>query len=420
MTNFNDTDSHVSNINESNRIQNQYASETIAVRAGIETDTQHGAITPPLYLSSNYSFADFNQPREFDYSRSGNPTRQILAQTLADLEQGAGGVVTSSGMSAIALVLQLLKSGDRIVVPHDCYGGSFRLFKSYEDKGFIEVDFVDQTDEHALQAALDKNPRVVWIETPSNPLLRIVDIQKISDLAKVNNALVVVDNTFLSPVLQKPLLLGADIVVHSTTKYINGHSDVVGGAVVAKDKALYEELKWWANCTGITGAPFDSFLILRGLRTLDVRVKRHSSNATKVAEYLNAHPLIEKVYYPGLTDHQGHEIAKAQQAGFGAMISFKLKGELENTKSFLKGLSLFSLAESLGGVESLVCHPATMTHAAISPEAQETAGITQNLIRLSVGIENIEDIITDLENGFERSQFGSVQSVKPIKQVSNG
>jgi len=396
------------------QLSNNPALETIAVRAGIESDTQYGAITPPLYLSSNYSFEGFDQPREYDYTRSGNPTRALLGQAIADLEKGAGGVITSSGMSAIFLVLQLLKAGERILVPHDCYGGSFRLFRSFRERGLIEVDFVDQTDESALDKALANSPKIVWIETPSNPLLRLVDIRKVSAKAKATGALVVVDNTFLSPVVQQPLLLGADIVVHSTTKYINGHSDVVGGAVVAKDELVYEDLKWWANCTGITGAPFDSLLILRGLRTLDVRVKRHNKNAQRVAEYLEAHPQVDQVYYPGLKSHQGHSIAASQQRGFGAMISFKLKGDLEDTKRFLKGLGVFSLAESLGGVESLICHPSTMTHAAVSLEDQETAGITGNLLRLSIGIENIEDILTDLDAGFAQCRLGEV------KEVSNG
>ncbi len=386
------------------------AIDTVAVRAGIETDTQHGAITPPLYLSSNYSFAGFDEKREFDYSRSGNPTRQILSQALADLEGGFGGVVTSTGMSAIFTVIQLLKAGERILAPHDCYGGTFRLFKSYADKGLITLDFVDQTNHSELTKALEKKPKIVWIETPSNPLLRVVDIQAIAEQAKKHGALVVVDNTFLSPVFQKPLSLGADIVVHSTTKYINGHSDVVGGAVIAKDEQVCEDLKWWANCTGVTGAPFDSFLTLRGLRTLDVRIQRHAKNADKVVEFLNSHPLVEKVYFPGLSDHPGHEIAKKQQTGFGSMISFKLKGDVETVKQFLSGLTVFSLAESLGGVESLICHPSTMTHAAVSLEEQAIAGITQNLLRVSVGIENIEDLIDDLDSGFS--------AISPLKVVS--
>ncbi len=408
------SDKHSPTSEKTHSYKRKYSAETVAVRAGIETDIQYGSITPPLYLSSNYSFAGFNDPREFDYTRSGNPTRQLLAQALADLEQGVGGVITSSGMSAIFLVLQLLKAGEKVLAPHDCYGGSFRLFRSFKERGLIDVDFVDQTDEKALLAALENGPKIVWIETPSNPLLRLVDIKKVSQLAKQKGAIVVVDNTFLSPALQKPLLLGADIVVHSTTKYINGHSDVVGGAVIAKTESLYQDLKWWANCTGITGAPFDSFLTLRGLRTLDVRVKRHNKNAEKVAAFLDNHPQVEKVYYPGLTSHQDHAIAVAQQSGFGAMISFKVKGDLEDTKAFLTGLKLFSLAESLGGVESLICHPATMTHAAISEDAQKTAGITPNLLRLSIGIEHIEDILEDLASGFKLIEL--IQ----VKEVANG
>jgi len=375
--------------------------ETLAVRAGIETDKQHGAITPPLYLSSNYSFAGFDDKREFDYSRSGNPTRQLLGDALAELESGVGGIVTSSGMSAIFAVLQLLKCGDRVIAPHDCYGGTFRLFKSYAEKGLITLDFVDQTNESQLKEALKNKPKLVWIETPSNPLLRVVDIEKIVELTKKTDCLIAVDNTFLSPIFQKPLLLGADIVVHSTTKYINGHSDVVGGAVIAKDQQVFEDLKWWANCTGITGAAFDSFLTLRGLRTLDVRIERHAKNARRLVDYLVASENIEHVYYPGLVGHPGHDTAKKQQTGFGSMISFKLKGDVETIKAFLSGLRIISLAESLGGVESLVCHPSTMTHAAVSLEEQKIAGITQNLLRISVGIENIDDLIEDIERGFK-------------------
>ncbi len=377
-------------------LENLHA-DTLAVRAGIETDQQYGSITPPIYLSSNYSFAGFDDKRQYDYSRSGNPTRDTLAQTLAQLESGVDGVVTSSGMSAIFLVLQLLNKDDTIIAPHDCYGGSFRLFKSFADKGYFKLVFIDQSDPKALAQAFEQKPKLIWVETPSNPLLRITDIEQIVGFAKQHNTLVAVDNTFLSPIHQKPLLLGADIVVHSTTKYINGHSDLVGGAVVARDQQLAEDLKWWANCTGITGAAFDSFLTLRGLRTLDVRLARHETNAAKIVEFLQSHSSIEKVYYPGLKDHPGHAIAKKQQTGFGSMISFKVKGDIEQIKTFLGRLKIFSLAESLGGVESLICHPSTMTHAAVALPEQETAGITQNLLRISVGIENVEDLVTDLE-----------------------
>ena len=389
----------------SNTLPKQLADDTLSVRAGIESDKQHGAITPPLYLSSNFSFESFNQKREYDYSRSGNPTRDLLADALTELEQGHGGVITSSGMSAILTVLQLLKPEDTLIAPHDCYGGSFRLFKSFADKGLFKLHFVNQTDPIALYKALDEQPKILWIETPSNPLLRISDINQLSSRAKAvtnEHCLVVVDNTFLSPILQKPLTLGADIVVHSTTKYINGHSDVVGGAVIAKTEQLAEDLKWWANCIGATGAPFDSFLTLRGLRTLDVRMNRHVKNTQKIVQFLQSQNQVEEIFYPGLVEHPQHQLAKQQQLGFGSMLSFKLKGNIEQTKVFLAGLEVFSLAESLGGVESLVCHPSTMTHAAVSQAEQLEAGITDNLLRLSVGIENVDDLIEDLQRGFDK------------------
>ena len=383
---------------------------TEAVRAGIESDQQYGAITPPLYLTSNYSFAAFDEKREFDYCRSGNPTRQTLEQALSLLEQGAAGSITSSGMAAVSLPLQLLKPGDLLVVPHDCYGGSFRLFNALADKGQFECLFVDQTNAEQIKAAFEKNPKMLWIESPSNPLLRVVDIQKLSDAAHLQDCIVVVDNTFLSPAFQQPLTLGADIVIHSTTKYINGHSDVVGGAVISKDAEVAEKLAWWANCLGITGSPFDSFLTLRGLRTLPVRIKQHQLNTTKVVEYLEASPYVKKTYYPGLETHPGHAIAKKQQSGFGGIVSFEIDGNIENVAAFLECLKLFSLAESLGGVESLVCHPATMTHAAMTVEARTIAGIGQSLVRLSVGIEDPEDLLGDLKQAFKLAFSNEVNS----------
>jgi cystathionine gamma-synthase len=374
---------------------------TAAVRSGIETDTQFGAITPPIYLTSNYSFEGFGKPRKYDYARSGNPSRGALEQALADLEQGAGGVVTSSGMSAVSLPLQLLSPGDVMIAPHDCYGGTYRLFTNLAARGQFELIFVDQTDDAALLKALEKKPKILWIESPSNPLLRVVDIEKLSNLAKQQDCLTVVDNTFLSPAQQLPLLLGADIVVHSTTKYINGHSDVVGGGVVAKDSELAEKLAWWANCLGITGAPFDSFLTLRGLRTLPVRIRQHQENTSQVVAFLDQHPGIKTVYYPGLVTHPNHEIAKKQQSGFGAIVSFELDESKYDIVKFLEQLELFSLAESLGGVESLICHPATMTHAAMDEPAQLRAGITRSLIRVSVGIELADDLLQDLQASLE-------------------
>jgi cystathionine gamma-synthase len=382
---------------------------TAAVRTGIDTDSQYGSVTPPLYLSSNFSFEDFAQPRQYDYTRSGNPTRDQLGKALANLEGGYDGVITSSGMSAIYLVTHLLDKGDLIIVPHDCYGGSYRLFKALNDRLLLNVHFVDQGDSGALRGALGLKPKLIWIETPSNPLMRVLDIERVC--SEVGNEVIkVVDNTFLSPILQQPLSLGADIVVHSTTKYINGHSDVVGGAVIAKRKEVHEDLAWWANCTGITGSPFDSFITTRGLRTLSVRMKQHEENASAVVDYLNKHPLVEQVFYPGLETHPTHQIAAQQQTGFGAMFSFALNQEEICLKTFVKHLELFTLAESLGGVESLICHPATMTHAALSPEALEIAGIGSNLFRLSVGIEDAQDLINDLNTALSRSRLKAVKA----------
>ena len=371
-------------------------SATIAVRAAIETDTQHGAVIPPLYLSSNFAFAGYGEKRDYDYTRSGNPTRDDLAVALAELEGGAGAVITSSGMAALTLLCHLLKPGDILIAPHDCYGGTYRLFENLADKGHFEVLFVDQTDTTAVASACDRRPNLILTETPSNPLLRIVDIAVMAQFARDCGALLAVDNTFLSPALQNPIAHGADIVIHSTTKYINGHSDVVGGALIAATDELTEKLAWWANCLGITGAPFDSFLTLRGLRTLHARIRQHEENARLLADVLVGQPQVERVYYPGLPHHTGHDIAARQQHGFGGMLSFELLGGDSAVRAFLNQLRHFSLAESLGGVESLVCHPASMTHAPVNAEALEKAGITAGLIRLSVGLESVDDLIDDL------------------------
>ncbi|MBT8097454.1 MAG: cystathionine gamma-synthase [Woeseia sp.] len=378
-------------------------SATQAVRAAIESDSQHGAVVPPLYLSSNFSFAGLGEKRQYDYTRSGNPTRDALGEALAAMEGGAGAVVTSSGMSALTLLVQLLEPGDLLIAPHDCYGGSYRLFESLAARGQFEVAFVDQSDAEAFAAACEKQPRLILVETPSNPLLRIVDIKATAALAKKCGALLAVDNTFLSPALQNPLGLGADIVVHSTTKYLNGHSDVVGGALVAATDELVEKLSWWANCLGLSGTPFDSYLTLRGVRTLHARIRSHEENATLIARALRDHPSVKRVYYPGLAEHPGHEIAREQQRGFGGMVSFEIDGGLDEVRSFLDSLQHFSLAESLGGVESLVCHPATMTHSAVNEAALASAGIGPNLIRLSVGIEHGDDLLADIVNALDES-----------------
>jgi cystathionine gamma-synthase len=375
---------------------------TKAVRAGVDCDPAHGAVMPPLYLSSNFSFAGFGEKRQYDYSRSGNPTRDTLAGALADLEGGTGGVITATGMAAVTLVAALLEPGDLLVVPHDCYGGTWRLFNAQASRGLYRVAFVDFHDPLALAAALAEGPKLVWIETPSNPLLRIVDIRHVVESAHAVGALTVVDNTFLSPALQRPFQFNADIVVHSTTKYINGHSDVVGGAVLWRDAELGEKLAWWCNCLGISGAPFDSYMTLRGLRTLKARFAVHEANARALAQLLNEHPAVRVVHYPGLESHPGHALAKRQQSGFGAMLSFELEGGEAAARVFVDGLRYFTLAESLGGVESLVCHPAGMTHAAMAPEARKRAGIADGLLRVSVGIEDESDLTADIEAALDR------------------
>ena len=371
---------------------------TRAVRAGIDRDTAFGAVTPPLVLSSNFSFAGFGEKRAYDYTRSGNPTRDLLGEALADLEGGAGGVVTATGMGAITLALNaLLQPGDRLVVPHDCYGGSWRLFNALADKGAFELVTCDLTDPRAFAEALARAPTLVWIETPSNPLLRITDLRFVIDAAHRAGALALVDNTFLSPALQRPIAdFDADLVLHSTTKYINGHSDVVGGALVARDAGLHDQLAWWANCLGLTGAPFDSFLTLRGLRTLDARLRVHQENTAALVALLDGDPAVRALHWPGLAAHPGHAIAARQQHGFGAMLSVELQGGETGVRAFLEGLEHFTLAESLGGVESLVAHPATMTHAAMSAEARAAAGIGDGLLRLSVGIERADDLVADI------------------------
>ncbi len=376
---------------------------TAAVRAGIDGDSQHGAVTPPLHLSSTFSFDGYGGKRRYDYTRSGNPTRDLLGEALAELEGGAGAVVTASGMAAITTVLALLEPDDLLVVPHDGYGGSWRLFTGLARKRHFRLAVVDFNDPVALGEALARSPKLVWIETPSNPLLRLTDIRFVAEVAHHAGALVCVDNTFLSPALQQPIALGADLVVHSTTKYINGHSDVVGGAVIARDPDLHEQLAWWANALGVTGSPFDSLLTLRGLRTLPIRLRQHEDNAQCIAERLNDHPAVSAVHYPGLSGHRQHALARRQQSGFGAIVSLELAGGESAVRAFIDGLHCFTLAESLGGVESLVAHPASMTHAAMSADARATAGISDGLLRLSVGIEEARDLLADLDAALARA-----------------
>ena len=392
-----------SNKHTSNKASSKKSIATRSVRAGLESDAQHGSVVPPIYLSTNFAFERYKQPRKYDYTRSGNPTRDQLGRALADLEGGAGAVVTCTGLSAITLILATLPAGARVIAPYDCYGGTYRLLAALHAKGTLNVDFIDQCDPAALQAALATETKLVWIETPSNPLLRVVDIRAITQASRAAGALSVVDNTFLSPIWQQPLALGADLVLHSTTKYLNGHSDVVGGAVIAANEELHATLSWWANAIGVTGAPFDSFLTLRGVRTLHARMRVHAENTAAVIELLTRHPAVQTVHYPGLKDNPGHEIACRQQSAFGAMLSFELAGGEPAVSALLAGLECFTLAESLGGVESLIAHPASMTHAGMEESARLRAGIGEGLLRVSVGIEDPADLVADLRAGLERA-----------------
>jgi len=387
---------------------------TQTVRAGLESDEITGAVVPPIHLTSTFAFRGFGEKRCYDYTRSGNPTRDLLGEAIARLELGAGAVVTATGMAAITLVGYMIPSGARIVAPHDCYGGTYRLFDAWRRRGEREVEFIDFGDLAAVKGALSRPAALLWIETPSNPLLRITDIEHFAALGHAAGALVVVDNTFLSPAWQQPLTLGADLVVHSTTKYLNGHSDVVGGAVVARTKEQHEQLAWWANCLGITGAPFDSYLTLRGLRTLHARLDHHGRNATGLAHWLVGQPGVNRVYFPGLSTHPGHEVARRQQRGYGAIVSLELEGGHEAVRAFCSDLSCFSLAESLGGVESLIAHPATMTHAAMDPAARLRAGLADGLIRLSIGIESLDDLQADLAAGLERAALAHPHRVEKL------
>jgi cystathionine gamma-synthase len=372
----------------------KFKKETIAAKAGVGSDKQHGAIIPPLYLTSNFKYGEVGEAQEYEYTRQSNPTRDHLINALAELESGLGGEILSSGMAAITLVANILENKSRVIVPHDCYGGTFRLFSSLAHKGALEVYFINQSQKSFCKEIISEiNPDLIWIETPSNPLLQAVDIQRISEQAKICNSLVAVDNTFLSPSLQNPLKLGADIVMHSTTKYINGHSDVIGGAVITNNHEILSKLKFWANTLGITGSPFDSYLTLRGLRTLNIRMKEHEKNAVAIVELLSNHPLVGNIYYPGLPDHPSHAIAKKQQSGFGGMLSFELNKDFSKVKKFIKAVKILPLAASLGGFESLISHPYTMTHGELTADQKKEIGISKNLIRISAGLENTDDLL---------------------------
>jgi cystathionine gamma-lyase len=370
---------------------------TKAIHAGQEPDPSTGAIMTPIFQTATYAQAGLGENKGFEYSRTSNPTRSVLEACMAALEDGKYGLAFASGMAAESAILSLLSAGDHIVSCDDLYGGSYRIFERVMRRYTVETSYVPAGDLDAYEKAIRPNTKMVWLETPTNPLLRLVDIRAIAEIAHRHKLLVVVDNTFASPYFQQPLKLGADIVVHSTTKYINGHSDVVGGALVLNDEEAYEAIKFYQNAAGGVPSPFDAWLILRGIKTLAVRMRQHEENARAVAGFLAEHPRVEKVYYPGLVSHPDHELAKRQMSGFGGMVSFQLKGSLVDIAQIVRRFKVFALAESLGGVESLVCHPASMTHGSIPKDIRESRGLTDTLLRLSVGIEDKEDLMRDLE-----------------------
>ncbi|HEY8314370.1 MAG TPA: cystathionine gamma-synthase [Candidatus Baltobacteraceae bacterium] len=379
---------------------------TKAIHAGQGADPTTGATIVPIYQTSTYTQDAVGSHKGFDYSRTVNPTRVALETQLAALENAEYGSAFASGMAATAAVLNALSAGDHVVVTDDLYGGTYRLFSRVLSRYGLEFTYVDMADLGAVRAAVKPNTKMFWIETPTNPLLKLIDVRAICDLrkAQAEKAIVVVDNTFASPYFQQPLALGADVVVHSTTKYIGGHSDVVGGAALTSNKDLYDIIKFHQNAVGGVPSPNDAWLTMRGAKTLAIRMREHARNAQAVAEFLEAHPEVDRVYYPGLASHPQHELAKRQMSGFGGMVSFTLKGPEARALDFANRMHYFSLAESLGGVESLICHPARMTHGSIPKQEREKRGVTDGLLRLSVGIEDIDDLLGDLRSALEATQ----------------
>ena len=371
---------------------------TKAIHAGLEPDSATGAIMTPIYQTSTYVQDGIGNHKGFEYSRTGNPTRHALESNLAAIENGKYGACFGSGLAAIDCVIKMLNPGDEVISTNDLYGGSYRIFKTIFEKYGIKFHFVDMLDIENISNVINNKTKLIWVETPTNPMMNIIDIEAVSKIAKSNHAILAVDNTFATPYLQTPLDLGADIVMHSVTKYLGGHSDVVMGALVCNDDKIAEEMYRIQNSSGAVTAPMDSFLVLRGIKTLHVRLQRHCENGEKIARWLNEHPKVDKVFWPGFETHTNHDVAKHQMRGFGGMISFTLKGnQIEEAKQIVKQTHLFSLAESLGGVESLIGHPATMTHASIPKEEREKSGVVDSLIRLSVGIEDADDLIADLD-----------------------
>jgi len=377
--------------------------ETLAIHAGERPDAMFGAISVPIYQTSTFVFEDVGKTRGYDYSRTANPTRKVLEDTIARLEGGKAGFAFATGMAAEATVIHLLKAGDHVISGDDGYGGTYRLFQNVMRDFGLEFTFLRIDSRQRVEEAIKPNTRMLWLETPSNPLLNIVDIEMAVDVAKKHNLLTVIDNTFATPYFLRPIEYGIDLIVHSTTKYLNGHCDVVGGAVVTTSDELTQRVQFLLNAMGTCASPFDCWLVLRGIETLPVRMKQHEENAIAVANYLKGHTGVSRVFYPGLESHPGHKIARKQMKGFGGVVSFEIKGGLEAVNSFLRRIKVFSLAESLGGVASLAEHPATMTHVSMPKEHREEAGITDDLIRLSVGLENIDDLIDDLRQALEPS-----------------
>jgi cystathionine beta-lyase len=380
------------------KMKNKLHFNSKTIHGGQAPDKAYGAVMPPIYQTSTYAQTTPGGHKGFEYSRTHNPTRQALERSLANIEAGEFGFAFGSGLAAMDAVLKLLKPGDEVISTDDLYGGSYRLFtKIFEDFG-IRFHFVNMSDTKNIETLINENTNMIWVETPTNPMMNVIDIKAVSKLCKASNIMLVVDNTFASPYLQQPIVLGADIVMHSATKYLAGHSDVILGSLVTNDKNLAERIGFIQNASGAVPGPMDSFLTLRGIKTLHVRMKRHCENAEQIAEYLQKHPKIEKVYWPGLEEHPNHEVAKSQMKDFGGMLSFVTKGANYNIAiEIIEKLKLFTLAESLGGVESLAGHPASMTHASIPKEIREKSGVVDALIRLSVGIEDVRDLIDDLD-----------------------
>ncbi len=391
--------------------------QTLSIHTGVDKDSAYNSVITPIYQTSTFSFEDVGKTKGYDYSRTANPTRRALEENLAALEGGVGAIAVATGMAAITTVLHLFKSGDHIICTNDCYGGTERILRTSRELHGLEISYVNMNDLDAVRAAVKPNTKALWIETPSNPLLSIIDIRELSTIAHEINALAIVDNTFLSPYNQRPFELGADVIVHSTTKYLNGHSDVVGGAAISNRKEIADRLQWLCNALGQSASPFDCWLVLRGIKTLVPRMRLHEENASAVAKFLAQHPNVAKVYYPGLPSHPNHDLARRQQYGFGGMVSFEVKGGINEVNHVLRSVKIFAVAESLGGIESLISHSVSMTHSSMDPKLRADAGINERVLRLSVGLEDINDLLEDLEGALRFAPAVSVTSIKSTSEA---